>query len=170
VLLSSPLLQVPRRALIGIIAVAMAIPLVMATASPLVAVFMARLRPNPVDFRLLAAAIESAWHATTNRPLRIVAGDRILAFGTAFYLADRPSAFQYFSFSWSPYLDETRISRDGLAAVCSANDRNCLGQAEARAARVIGSRRSEVEIPGGSFVKRIPPQRYIIITVPPQPG
>jgi hypothetical protein len=169
VLLSSPLLQVPRRAVIWITAAAMLIPIVMAAASPLVAVVMARTRPDPADFRLLAEAIDGAWRQTTNRPLRIVAGDRILAFGTAYHLPDKPSAFQFFSFTWSPYLDEARIRREGLAAVCAVEDQNCLAQAEARAARVGSARRSEVEIPGGSSVKKVPPRRYVIIAVPPQP-
>lgn len=170
VLLSSPLLQIPPRAWTGLVAAALILPVMFVAASPFVAVITGWLRPESVDHRLLAAAIERAWRETTDRPLRIVAGTDDLAFGAAFHMSEKPSAFPFFDFAWAPYLDEARIRREGLAAVCSVDDQICLGQAQARAARVAESRRSEVEIAGGSFIKRIPPRRYVITTVPPRPG
>src|ERR1700688_1107465 len=74
ILLSSPLVTVPRRAGVGLLALAVVFPLFMLAVSPLVAL-ATQLSGAPNyggDYRLVAGAVERAWHAHTDKPLRIV--------------------------------------------------------------------------------------------------
>lgn len=168
VLLSSPLTHLAPGWDRRIVTAAVLFPFAAVAASPIVAIAIGLSRPVPVDHRQLAEAMQSAWRQTTDRPLRIVAGDADEAYGTAFYLQDTPpSAFPFFSFEWAPYLDEARIEREGLLMVCAIKDTECTAAASARASRSSRSRSIEADVPGGSVVKRGSPQRYVIMTVPP---
>lgn len=169
VLLSSPFVQFDRGAVVRVVTAALLFPLTMAVLSPAIGVGMGWFRPTPTDFHQLAGAIDRAWRATTDRPLRIVAGGEEIVYGTAFHLPSRPSAFLHFNLALNPYFNEARLAREGLAAVCPASDQVCLGYAQQRAAAVAGSRTTHAEIQGGSRIKRLPPQPYVIVTVPPRP-
>src|SRR5215207_612379 len=169
VLLSSPQIVVPQRAIVAILAVAIALPPAALALSPIVALANGWLRPAPVDYRVLAQAIERLWQETTPRPLRIVAGDGDLVYGAAFHLPDRPSAFAYFSPQWAPWLDQARIAREGMAGVCAADDQSCLAGAEARVKAAPAGRRITVDVPGRGIGAAVPTGRYVIVTVPPQP-
>jgi hypothetical protein len=166
VLLSSPLVSVPRRVLRAGVTVAVAFPLLALLASPVVAWIAARQRPDPVDYRILAAAVEELWSKSSRQPLRIVAGEAQLAYGTAFFIHDKPSAFPDFSFENASWITPTRIAREGIMVICRVEDAVCISQANSLAPAVDGGR-TTVQVPGGSFVKRIPGNAFRIIVVPP---
>jgi 4-amino-4-deoxy-L-arabinose transferase-like glycosyltransferase len=167
VLLSSPLLVVPRQALVAIVAFAIALPPLMTAAAPAIAIAIHRagVTPTTAHVRLLADRIAHEWRLTTDRPLRLVGGNADLAYGAAFYLPDRPSTFPDFDRRTAPWVDAARVARDGMAVVCFANDRSCIAGAERYAGS--GSRRAEVEIARSHFRTSGKPERYVILTVPP---
>src|SRR6266513_98505 len=73
VLFSSPLLSVNRSAAVNILALSIVLPLVMLAASPVIALVIHRQGvPNYASqYRLIAQAVEQAWRAQSNKPLRI---------------------------------------------------------------------------------------------------
>src|SRR5260370_26174533 len=72
VLLSSPLVRVSRRATLWLLGLAIVFPLLMALASPVIAIVIHREGvPNyATHYRLLAAAVDRAWRETTHKPMR----------------------------------------------------------------------------------------------------
>src|SRR4051812_11966998 len=93
VLLSSPLLTVPRRALVWLLVAATVFPLLMVLAAPFVAVWIHyNGLPNyAAHYRLLAQAVDRIWHANVNAPLRYLGSYTNIINGVSFYLPDRPS-------------------------------------------------------------------------------
>jgi 4-amino-4-deoxy-L-arabinose transferase-like glycosyltransferase len=170
VLLSSPRITAPPERVVTIVGLAIAFPLVVLLVSPIVAIAQGWARPAQPDLRQAAAAVERAWKETTTAPLRIVGGNDELAYGTAFYLKEKPSAFAYFdTYSWGWFLDEARIAREGFAGICAVDDNLCVTRARAWAAANPASRTKEIESAGGSWVKRLPPKKYVIFIIPPRP-
>jgi hypothetical protein len=169
VLLSSPLATVPRLDLMRLLALALALPLVALALSPLIATVIHRSGvPNHASqYRLVAAAIERAWRATTDRPLRLVGSYTNLVNGAAFYLADRPSTYDVIGPNVTPWADDARIAREGIALVCPVDDEHCSREADALAARHRAGQRTEVEISRRYLGMSDRPIRYRIITVPP---
>lgn len=132
-LLASPRVMLPRQALDRIVALAVAVPVVMLVASPIIAAVIQRgaLPADQTQGSLVAPAAEAAWRAATPAPLRIVAGDN--AYGIAFYMDDRPSAFPEFNTRIAMWIDEARVARDGMVMVCNTNNAACLAEAQRRA-------------------------------------
>lgn len=149
-----------------ILAAAAVVPLAFACLSPIVAVAQAWDRPDEVDLRKLAAAVAEAW-APQGAPLRLVAGPEELAYGVAFYAPGRPSAFPNLSFVWAPFLTEARVQHDGIVVVCGVAHAPCLAAARERTQATPGARQIEISIAGGSFVRPLPPQTYVLIVLPP---
>ncbi len=121
VLLSSPLWRVPRAAAVRILALAVVFPLLMLAASPVIAIVIHRQGVNhyATHYRLLAAAIDEAWRkAVPGAPLRLVGSYTNLVNGVVFYLADRPSTFDIAGPAATPWADEARIAREGIALTC----------------------------------------------------
>jgi 4-amino-4-deoxy-L-arabinose transferase-like glycosyltransferase len=170
VLLSSPLVKFPRRALVNVTAIAVAFPLLLALVSPVIAyVIHQRGVPKSQEhYQQLAAAIDKAWHDATGKPLRFVGGDPVLAFGTVFYLADRPRVFAEFDDRAKPATDPAEVARDGIAMACMAADRVCAAMLRPREATSGAVHRSEVEIVRRYLGVNGPPQRYLIVIVPPK--
>jgi 4-amino-4-deoxy-L-arabinose transferase-like glycosyltransferase len=167
VLLSSPLVVIPRQAVVGIVAFVIALPPIMTAAAPAIAIAIHRSGVNPTTAhaRLLADRIAHEWRLTTDRPLRLVGGNADLAYGAAFYLPGRPSTFPDLDRRTAPWMDDARVARDGMAVVCFANDSGCITRVE----RYAGSsgRRTEVEVARSHFGTAGRPERYVILTVPP---
>jgi len=171
VLMSSPLVVVSRVALVRLLAVAVAVPVAATLAAPAVAttIHRAGILLEATHYRLVAGAIEQAWRATTDRPLRMVGSDSHIVNGVAPYLADQPSTLDVFRPDRTPWADETRVAREGIAMVCPVNEPWCVEAMEARAARGLAGRRTEVELVRRHFGVAGKPARYLIITVPPRP-
>ncbi len=170
VLLSSPLLAIPRAAIVNLVALAVGFPIVMlAAAVPVATAIHERGVPKSMDhYSLLAAEIDRAWRGATDRPLRFVGGDPVLAFGMSFYLADRPSTFNEFDDRARPATDPAHVLRDGIAMACLAADKACVAAIRSREATSGATRRSEVELARTYRGATGRPARYLISIVPPR--
>jgi hypothetical protein len=171
VLLSSPRLTLSRAVAVRILALAVALPLVMTAASPLIAIAIHR-RGVPNDathYRLLAAEIDKAWRETSDRPLRLVGSNTSLVNGVLFYLPSRPSTYDMMEPAQTPWVDEARIAREGIALACRADDPLCNIIADRLASRFSLGKRTEVELSRSYFGFADPAVRYRIVTVLPKP-
>ncbi len=146
-----------------ILAAAVAIPLLMLIASPVIAVVAQRNGPHPASAQsdLLAAQVERAWHEITPQPLRYVGGEADLAFGIIAYASERPRAL-----TDMPQQVAAELARSGMVLVCFAEDAGCSSKASAQAAT---GRRIESEIVRNYLSFAGKPQRYTILIVPPRP-
>ncbi len=146
--------------------IAVALPLVMLIASPVLAIMAQRKGPAPAaaHAELLARQIEREWNAVTPLPLRFIGGDEDIAFGVIVYAAGRPRALPGL-----PGPGEAVLRQSGMVLVCFAEDAECKRKVSVRAERVQGSRTVASTIQRNFW--RIPgkPQRYTIVVVPPRP-
>jgi hypothetical protein len=169
VLLSSPLVTLPRVAARRIMGVAMALPVIALLASPLVALVIHRQGvPNRgTHYAGLAAEVERLWQLTTVEPLKLVSSYDNLVYGTVFYFADRPSTFEIGNPALSPWVDATRIARDGVAYYCPSDEDRCLQAMEKHLAATPPARREQVTISRTYLGVADPPDRFVIAIVPP---
>jgi Dolichyl-phosphate-mannose-protein mannosyltransferase len=169
VLFSSPLVSVKRAAAVGVLALAVVFPLVMVAASPVIAVVIHRQGvPNYAShYRLIAQAMEQAWRAQTGKPLRIVGGNRPLVDGSNFYFTGQPATFVLTEPARTPWVDRTRIEREGIAIVCPADETSCVQEMDAYAAQY-GAKVEEVTIARRYFGTADTPVQYRIAIIPPR--
>jgi hypothetical protein len=170
VLLSSPLVTLPRAAAIRILAIALAVPVVCVVAAPVVAllVHLHGVENYGSQYRLVAERVETVWHDTTDRPLRVVGGSSNLLLGTVAYFAERPSIYEIVTPQLTPWVDEARIAREGIALYCPAEDFICMKALNARAAASAVGKRVEAEISRTFLGIADKPVRYVIVTIPPR--
>jgi 4-amino-4-deoxy-L-arabinose transferase-like glycosyltransferase len=169
VLLSSPQLTFSRPALRRILALAIAVPMVALALSPAIAFIIHRngLGNYATQYRLLAQAVDAAWQQTTPAPLRLIGSNNVLLYGTLFYFPERPSTFEVNEPGVTPWTDEARIAREGIALFCAAEVTSCIAAADARAAVNPAAKRTEVELSSTYFGHADQPQRYVIVLIPP---
>jgi hypothetical protein len=171
VLLSSPLITIPRAAAVSVLGAAIAYPLVMVLISPAVAVVVHRkgLDNYQDQYRLVAQALEGAWRSQTDKPLRIVGSLASVANGAAFYLASRPMTFDFFSPAQTPWVDEQGVRRYGMAMVCPEINQPCMGMLETYVAHYRGSAIGRVTLERRYWGMSGAPVVYAIATIPPGP-
>jgi 4-amino-4-deoxy-L-arabinose transferase-like glycosyltransferase len=147
-----------------IVGIAVGLPLVMVLAAPGVAFFNHRGGNLPVtaQSRLLSAAVERAWHAVTDKPLRYVDGE--VAYSIAVYAGEMPRPLPGL-----PPVPASTLRAAGRAMVCMAEDANCMNEAAALRRRWPDSRWSEVTLAREFFGIKGRARRYAILIVPPQP-
>lgn len=170
VLLSSPLAHVSRLATRRVLAIALAAPFLAIAAAP-VAAFLIHLRGpdnHMAHYRLLANAVEHVWHETTPRPLSLVGGEEPIINGIAFYAADAPSTLDIFNPGVTPWGNQARIERDGIAWICPASDLPCMKAIAARIATGPVGKRLEISISRTYLGIAGAPERYLIVTTPPR--
>ena len=177
-LLASPLVQLSRIAVLRLAAIVTLVTLLALLASPFVALAILKngVENDAAYAKLAATAIESEWRATTPAPLRLVAGRFALADAAAFYLSDRPSTYADFGSEFytaaspdlSPWVNPERIAREGIAIVCGADDKQCLGDQARLAAAGPAGRRTETTLTRHWLGLAGAPQRFVIVTVPPR--
>ncbi len=172
VLLSSPLVTVSRRATVRLLALAIAFPLLMVAVSPVVAIVIQQggVANYASHYRLIAHAVEGAWRAHTDQPLRIV-GSYGIVNGIVFYLPDQPLTFDILAPAETPLVNEDRIVREGIAIVCPEPESSCVAAMNEYAARYPAAQREEVML-----VRRHRhlglignPVRYQLVIIPPKP-
>jgi 4-amino-4-deoxy-L-arabinose transferase-like glycosyltransferase len=169
-LLGSPLVIVPRVAVLRIASVITALTFLFVVASPFVAFALLKsgVENNAPYARLLMEATEREWRQATDRPLRMIAGPFALVSTAAFYGKDRPSTFAHFSKYLSPWADDARIRRDGMAIMCDDTPL-CRQYTDEVAARYSGaSRRADVTLERDWLGFKSAPARFIIAIVPPR--
>jgi 4-amino-4-deoxy-L-arabinose transferase-like glycosyltransferase len=167
VLLSSPLVTVPRRAAVWLLAAAVAFPILMVAASPFIAIWIHREGvPNyATHYRLLAQAVEKAWRDETNRPLRYLGSYTNIVNGVSFYLPGRVSTLDIVGPDSTPWSDEASVARAGIALVCPEGEPVCMHFLNARAGDLP---RHAVTLSRRHWGMADRPVRYIIVIVPPR--
>ncbi|HEY2137695.1 MAG TPA: glycosyltransferase family 39 protein [Xanthobacteraceae bacterium] len=170
VLLGSPRIAVPKPAVRRVVGVAIALPLIALAASPLVAVVIHRQGvPNyATHYRLVAQAVDKAWRETTDKPLRLVGSYNNLLYGIVFYFPERPSTLEIVNPYLTPWTDNARVARDGIALVCPVEETLCVKALDQRAANGPAGRRVEVEISRRYAGVADKADRFVIATVPPR--
>ncbi len=170
VLLSSPLVQLPAIATRRLVALAIMVPLIALALSPVIAIVIHRqgLSNYATHYRLLAQRIESEWAQTTSRPLHFVGSYNNVLYGVLFYLPPRTRALEIASPYRTPWIDEAQVARDGIALVCPPEEEPCMRALARYAARGPAGRRVEVAISRSYFGVADPPDRFVIVTVPPR--
>jgi len=169
-LLGSSLVVAPRVTVLRIASVVTALTLLFVAASPFVAFALLKggVENNAAYARLLMEATEREWHATIDKPLKLIAGPFGLVSTAAFYGKDRPSTYAHFSKYLSPWVDDARIRHDGMAIMCE-DFPLCLQFMEHVAAPFGGGRRAEVTLARRWLGFASAPKRFVIMIVPPQP-
>jgi Dolichyl-phosphate-mannose-protein mannosyltransferase len=170
VLLSSPAVTLPRAGTIRILAIAIALPIVCLIAAPFVAlaIHLRGVENHGTHYRLVAQDVEKLWHETTGRPLRLVGGTANLLYGSVFYFADRPSDYEIASPQLTPWVDDARIARDGIALYCPAADGPCMKALDAWTARSPAAKRTEIEVSRSFLGSADKAERYVVLIIPPR--
>ena len=171
VLLASPLLTAQRAAAIRFTALAVLFPLLMVAISPAIAVIIHRnaLQNNyGTHYQLIAQAVNKAWRQQTGAPLRIVGSLRPVVDGTNPYFPSRPATYAITSTWRTPWIDEDRIKRDGIAIVCPEPEVACMQELHAYAARYGATVVEDVTLARHYFGTVDKPVRYWIVIIPPR--
>jgi 4-amino-4-deoxy-L-arabinose transferase-like glycosyltransferase len=169
VLLSSPLVHVRRAATVAILALAMIVPLAFLAASPVIVLIVHRqgVTNYASHYRLIAQALEQAWRTQTDQPLRIVGGNRPVVDGSNFYFADPPATFVMTEPMRTPWVNDSRIARDGIAVVCPRAEPPCIKELNALVARH-GGKTTDITLARQFLGSSDPPIDYQIAIIPPK--
>ncbi|MGB6286397.1 MAG: glycosyltransferase family 39 protein [Xanthobacteraceae bacterium] len=169
VLFASPLIAVNRTAAVYILAFAVVFPLLLLAASPVIALVIHRqgVTNYASHYRLIAQAVEQAWLARTNAPLRIVGGNRPVVDGSNFYFADPPATFVVTEPMRTPWVDQARIAREGIAIVCPRAEPGCLKELNAFVTRY-GGKTEDVALARRFFGSSDTPVDYQIAIIVPR--
>jgi 4-amino-4-deoxy-L-arabinose transferase-like glycosyltransferase len=167
VLLSSPLVKVSRRAATWLLGLAIVFPLLMALASPVIAIVIHREGvPNyATHYRLLAAAVDRAWRETTDKPMRYFGSYTNVLNGASFYLNDHPSTLDIMDPRATPWSDAASVARAGIALACPEPETGCMQKLNERAA---GLPRHAATLSRRHLGAADAPVRYVIVIVPPK--
>jgi hypothetical protein len=169
VLLASPLIHVNRTAVVHILALAVIFPLLLLAASPVIALVIHRqgVTNYASHYRLIAQAVEQAWRGATDKPLRILGGNRPVVDGSNFYFADPPATFVVTEPMRTPWVDQARIAREGIAIVCPRAEPSCLRELDALVTRY-GGKTGDVGLARRFFGSSDTPVDYQIAIIPPR--
>jgi 4-amino-4-deoxy-L-arabinose transferase-like glycosyltransferase len=170
VLLSSPLVVITRNAAVRLLAMAIVFPLIMIAASPVIAIVIHREGvPNyATHYRLIARAVERAWHERTNEPLRIIGSYSGIVNGIVFYFDDAPSTLDIITPAQTPWVDEDRIRREGIALVCPVPETFCVQALNAYVARYPDAKVKDVGLARRYLGTLDTKVNYRIAIIPPQ--
>ena len=167
-LLSSPQLAVNRAAAIRLLALAIVFPLAALAASPIAALVIHKNGvPNyQSQYSLIAKAVQQAWDAQTDKPLRIVGSFRTVVDGSNPYFPTRPATYATTSPWRTPWVDDARIARDGIALFCPEQETPCVDEMKRYAAR-FGAKIETVTLAQHFFGTDETPVKYDIAIIPP---
>ncbi len=171
VLLSSAEVTISRPDARRILGLALAVPLIALLLSPVIAVVIhfQGVANHATHYRVLAQAVEKVWRETTDRPLRLIGSGDNLVDGALIYFAAAPSTLEITSPEVTPWTDDARVAREGIAMFCADDEQRCINAMNARAARGPAGKRVEVELSRRYLGTDDTPERFVIVTVPP-PG
>ena len=98
----------------------------------------------------------------------MIAGPFVLVSTAAFYGADKPSTFAHFSKYLSPWADDARLRRDGVAILCQ-DIPLCIQYMDETARQLGGAaRRIDVTLERRWLGFTSAPKRFLITIVPPR--
>jgi hypothetical protein len=170
VLLSSKKIVLARNAIAGIVVFAIILPVAALILSPGIAIanHFQGIANYGGHYRLLANEIEKNWRAVTNQPLRLVGSVHELAYGTAFYLSDRPSSLNIVNPELTPWADDARVKREGIALLCPVEKRRCMDKLDAFTRVAADSRRVEVTVARRYLGMQQAPVNYTLVLIVPE--
>ena len=160
-------IAITRNAAAGLLAVAIAVPVAAVLASPVIAyvIHIQGLPNSATHHRLIAAAVDAAWKDRTAAPLKLFGSDTNIVNSAGFYLPGQPLRIDILGRRDTPWADDARIERDGMAIVCPETQSGCMDQLNALAAALprhaVTLVRSYWGVPGV-------PERYVIVVLPPR--
>jgi 4-amino-4-deoxy-L-arabinose transferase-like glycosyltransferase len=169
VLLAPERAKLPRARAVGVALLVGAIAAGSLLAAPVLA-WTRHVKRDPEDrayYRLASAALARQWRAATAQPLRIVLGAGNVGAATAFYHPDHPDIAGNFDLRTAPSITPERIAREGLAAICHAEDAVCIAAAEQHRTGRSNTTRANVELARHFLGHAGPPARFTIFVVPP---
>jgi hypothetical protein len=148
------------------LAAAIAVPLVAVLIAPLVAyVILVRGVPNHAShYRLIAAAVDEVWRSRVAAPMRLFGSNTNIVNGAGFYIHGQPIRIDLWSRD-TPWEDEARMARDGIAIVCPEAELSCMRRLNALAAALP---RHIVTLSRHHLGAADLPVRYVIVVVPPK--
>jgi hypothetical protein len=169
VLFASPLVHLKRSAAVYVLAFAIIFPLLLLVASPVIALVIHRqgVTNYASQYRLIAQAVEQAWRGATDKPLRIVGGNRPVVDGSNFYFPNPPATFVVTEPTRTPWVDQARIVREGIAIVCPHAEPGCVRELDALVTRY-GGKTEDVALARRFFVTPDTPVDYQIAIIPPK--
>ena len=166
-LLSSPLVTITRKDAAGVAVLALALPLVMIGAAPVVSFAVHRAGAAAEGHSsLLVAPVEALWRETTEQPLKVFGSTDIFTYGVPFYLPEHPDAVHVLE-RGPTAAEEALINKNGVALLCPTSATACVSMADAIAAKSPGSRRREVEVDRRYLGNEGKSERYLLIAIPP---
>jgi hypothetical protein len=165
-LLSSRAISTSREAAAGVLAVAVAAPVVAVLIAPLVAyvIFLQGVPNHASHYRLIAAAVDEVWRARVAAPPKLFGSNTNIVNGAGFYLPGQPLRIDLGSRD-TPWADEARMARDGIAIVCPEAELSCMRRLNALAAALP---RHAVTLSRHYLGAADLPVRYVIVVVPPK--
>lgn len=169
-MLGSALIVMPRITVLRIARAVTAVTLLVVAGSPVIACVILKtgVENNAAYARLVMQAAETEWRKATGKPLKMIAGPFVLVSSAGFYGADRPSTFANFSPYLSPWADEARVKREGMAIMFAASDPDWAPWMEQQISQAQGARRTEVTLSRHWLWFTNAPMRFVIAIVPPQ--
>jgi 4-amino-4-deoxy-L-arabinose transferase-like glycosyltransferase len=171
VLLSSPIVAIPRLAAVRLLALAVIFPLFMLAISPLVAlgIHLNGVQDYGSDYRAVAQAVERVWRAHTDKPLRII-GSTDFVNGIVFYFKDQPSTVDIDNPKLTPWVSVGRIEREGAAIVCPETNAFCMRALRGYAEHYPVIVEENTAVSRRFFGFASPFELYKIIVIPPDQG
>jgi hypothetical protein len=165
-LLSSRAIAVSRQAAAGALAAAVAVPLGAILLAPAIAyaIHIQGVPNHASHYRLIAAEVDDAWRSRTEAPLKLFGSNTNIVNGAGFYLPSQPLRIDIGAPRDTPWADESRIGRDGIALACPEAQAACMEKLNARAATLP---RHAVTLSRRYFGVTDEPVRYVIVVVPP---
>lgn len=121
------------------------------------------LKNDAAYYELLTREVEKDWHSATAAPLHLVGGANQLINGIAFYAADGPSTFDVDTPSSTPWADEARRAREGVAWVCPSDDAACVKAIDAYSAETPDRRQIQATLTRKFLGVPGTPHSYVII-------
>jgi 4-amino-4-deoxy-L-arabinose transferase-like glycosyltransferase len=118
-------------------------------------------------YRAAAHELTLRWHEATGTPLTAVSGDDALAFAVAFYSPDHPFYARPFAYQHTWGLPRKITLDRGWAALCFADQPDCLGWMERTAARATKFVRSEFNARATPLGTPGQTRRIVMLIVPP---
>jgi hypothetical protein len=170
VLLASKRIVLPRNAIVMAVVFAIIFPLTTLILSPGIALanHLLGIDHHGGHFRLLAERIEKNWRGITDQPLRLIGSTPVLANGVAFYVSDRPSTVNILAPARTPWADDERIKREGIAVFCTMTNQRCINKLEALVRGAAESRTIEVTITRRYFGIKDVPVSYTVALIAPE--
>jgi 4-amino-4-deoxy-L-arabinose transferase-like glycosyltransferase len=88
------------------------------------AAFIRAKDPSSANFpgKVIAASLTEEWQKTYHRPLKFIGGSRWLGGNIAFYSKDRPSVYIDWNKKFSPWINETKMKKEGAIFVWDPNE------------------------------------------------